>query len=151
MTQMNLSMKQERLRDREQACGCQGEKIGKDKIGVWLPRQLSWQRIRMQFRRPWFNSWVRKICWRRNRLLTPVFLGFPGGSPGKESICNMGDLGSIPVLGRPTGEGNGYPLQYSGLENSIDCKVHRVAKSRTRLRDLHVHFHIQQAFLGQRW
>ena len=46
--------------------------------------------------------------------------GFPGGSAGKESTCNVGDLGSIPGLGRCPGEGNGYPLQYSGLENSMD-------------------------------
>ena len=60
------------------------------------------------------------ICWRRNRLPTPVFLGFPGSSAGKESACNAGDLGSIPGLGRSPGEGNGYPRQYSGLENSMD-------------------------------
>ena len=47
--------------------------------------------------------------------------GFPGGSAGKESTCNVGDLGSIPGLGRSPGEGKGYPLQYSGLENSVDC------------------------------
>ena len=47
-------------------------------------------------------------------------LGFPGGSAGKESTCNVGDLGSIPGLGRSPGEGNGYPLQYSDLENSMD-------------------------------
>ena len=51
------------------------------------------------------------------------------GSAGKESACNMGDLGSIPGLGRSPGEGNGYPLQYSSLENSMDCIVHGVAKS----------------------
>ena len=50
--------------------------------------------------------------------------GFPGGSAGKESSCNAGDLGSIPGLGRFLGEGNGYPLQCSGLENSMDCTVH---------------------------
>ena len=66
---------------------------------------------------PVFYSWVRKVPWRRDRLPTPVFLGFPGGSVGKESACNVGDLGSIPGLGRSPGEGNGYPLQYSGLEN----------------------------------
>ena len=71
-------------------------------------------------RRPQFNSWVRKIHWRRDRLPTPVFLGFHGGSAGKESACNVGDLGSIPGLGRSPGEGNSYPLQYSGLENSTD-------------------------------
>ena len=47
-------------------------------------------------------------------------MGFPGGLDGKESACKAEDLGSIPGLGRPPGEGNGYPLQYSGLENSID-------------------------------
>ena len=51
--------------------------------------------------------------WRRDRLLTPVFLDFPGGSDGKESACNERDLGSIPGLGRSPGEGVGYPLQYS--------------------------------------
>ena len=48
-------------------------------------------------------------------------MGFPGGSAGKESAFNAEDLGSIPWLGRSPGEGKGYPLQYSGLENSMDC------------------------------
>ena len=77
------------------------------------------------------DSKVGKICWRRERLPTPVFLGFPGGSAGREPACNAGDLGLIPELGRSPGKGNGYPLQYSGLENSMDCIVRRVAKSRT--------------------
>ena len=47
-------------------------------------------------------------------------MGFPCGSAGKESACTVGDLGSIPELGRSPGEGKGYPLQYSGLENSMD-------------------------------
>ena len=64
-------------------------------------------------------------------------MGFLGGSAGKESACNMGDLGSIPGLGRSSGEGKGYPLHYSGLENSMDCIFHEVAKSRTRLSDFH--------------
>ena len=64
-------------------------------------------------------------------------LGFPCGSAGKESACNAGDLGLIPGLGRSPGEGNGYPLQYSGLENSTDCIVHGVTKSQTRLSDFH--------------
>ena len=51
-------------------------------------------------------------------------LGFPSGSAGKESACNVGALGLILGLGRSPGEGNGYPLQYSGLENSMDCIVH---------------------------
>ena len=50
-------------------------------------------------------------------LPTPVFLGFPGGSAGKESTCNAGDLGLIPGLGRSPREGKSYPFQYSGLEN----------------------------------
>ena len=63
----------------------------------------------------WFNSWVGKICWRRIRLPTPVFLGFPSGSADKESACNARGLGLIPRLGRSPGEGQGYLLQYSGL------------------------------------
>ena len=66
--------------------------------------------------------------------------GFPGGSADKESACNVGDLGLILVLGRSLGEGNSHPLQYSGLENSMDCIVHGVAKSQTRLGDFHFHF-----------
>ena len=57
-------------------------------------------------------------------------LGFPDSSVGKEFTCNAGDLGSIPGLGRSPGEGKGYPLQYSGLENSKDCIVRGVAKSK---------------------
>ena len=64
-------------------------------------------------------------------------MGFPCGSAGKESAHNVGDLGSISGLGRSPGEGKGYPLQYSGLENSMDCIAHRVAKSRTGLSDFH--------------
>ena len=85
----------------------------------------------LQCRRPRFDFWVRKICWRRDRSPTPVFLGFPCGSAGKESTCGVGDLGLIPGLGRSLGEGKGYPLQYSGLENPMDCMVHGVTKSQT--------------------
>ena len=63
-------------------------------------------------------------------------MGFLYGSAGKESACNVGDLGLIPGLGRSPGEGKGYSLQYSGLENSMDCIVHGVTKSQTRLSDL---------------
>ena len=59
------------------------------------------------------------------------------GSAGKESTCNVGDLGSIPGLGRSPGEGKGYPLQYSGVKNSMGCIVHGITKSRTRLRNFH--------------
>ena len=63
-----------------------------------------------------------------------IYLGFPGGSDGKESACNAGDLGSVPGSERSPGEGNGNPLQYSCLENSMDrgawqVTVHGVAKS----------------------
>ena len=66
-------------------------------------------------------------------------LGFPGGSEGKESACNAGDPGLIPGLRRSPGEGNGYPLQYSCLENSMDRGAWQAtvygAKSQTRLSD----------------
>ena len=70
-------------------------------------------------------------------------MGFPGGSAGKESACNVGDLGSIPALGTSPGEGHGNPLQYSGLENYMDrgawqAAVRGVAKSRTQLSDSHL-------------
>ena len=69
-----------------------------------------------------------------------MFLGFPCGSASKESAGNVGDLGLIPGLGRSPGGGEGYPLQYSGLENSMDCIGNGVAMSRTQLSDLHIHF-----------
>ena len=73
----------------------------------------------------------------RDRLPTPVFLGFPYGSAGKEFTSNAGDLGLIPELGRSPGEGKGYPFQYSDLENSMDCIVHGVTKSKTWLSNFH--------------
>ena len=66
--------------------------------------------------------------------------GFPHSSVGKESVCNAGDPGLIPGLGRSPGERKGYPLQYSSLENSMDYTVHGVAKSWTQLSDLPFHF-----------
>ena len=62
------------------------------------------------------------------------------GSAAKESTCNVADLGLIPGLGRSPREGKGYPLQYSGLENSMDCIVHGFTKSWTRLSNVHFHF-----------
>ena len=67
----------------------------------------------------------------------PFWLGFSGGSAGKESTRNVGDLGLTPGLRKSSGEGNGYPLQYSGLENSTGCIVHGVAKSQMQLSDFH--------------
>ena len=66
-----------------------------------------------------------------------MFKGFLCGSAGKERACNVGDLGSIPGLGRSPGEGQGYPLQCSGLENSTDCMVHGILKSWSRLSHFH--------------
>ena len=94
-------------------------------------------------REPQFNSRVGKICWRRDRLPTPVFLGFPCGS-AEESACNEGALGLIPGLGRSPGEGIGYTLQCSGLESSMDreawqATIHGAAKTRSQLSNFHMH------------
>ena len=67
-------------------------------------------------------------------------VAFPCGSAGKESSCNAGDLDSIPGLGRSSGEGKGYPLQYSGLENFMDFIIHGVAKSWTQLSGFYFHY-----------
>ena len=74
-----------------------------------------------------FRGWEEG--WRGDRLPTPVILGFPCGSAGKESAHNEGDLGLVPGLGRSPGEGKGSLLQYSGLEKSMDYIVHGVKKS----------------------
>ena len=88
------------------------------------------------------DSWVRKIPWRRDRLPTPVCLGFPGGSDSRE--CSAEDLGSIPRLGRSSGGVHDNPLQYSFLENLMDrgswwAIVHKVAKSQKQLNQLNMH------------
>ena len=84
---------------------------------------------------------VRFLGWEepleKGQLPTPVLLGFPGGSAGKESTCSAGDLDLIPGFGRSPGEGNGYTLQYAGLENSMDCIVCGFTKSWTRLSEFH--------------
>ena len=70
----------------------------------------------------WMSVWTHILI-----IVSVISLmGFPCGSAGKESTCNVGDLGSIPGLGRFPGEGKGYPLQYSGLENSMDSIVHAI-------------------------
>ena len=84
---------------------------------------------------PWPQAPIQ--AWGINWVLT-VFQGaFLVAQMVKESTCNVGDLSSIPGLGRSPGEGKGYPLQYSGLKNSMDYTVHGVAKSRIRLTDFH--------------
>ena len=71
------------------------------------------------------NHWPFTSSWGGSKITGVYWLvGFPDSSVGKESACNVGDLGLIPGLGRSPGEGQGYPLQYSGLENSMDCIVH---------------------------
>ena len=90
------------------------------------------------------------ICMYIHESSTSIHFGirsFPGGSAGNESACNDGDLGSIPVLGRSPGEGNGYPLQYYGLENSMDPIVHGVAKSQREVNDFHFHFGVTQNYI----
>ena len=86
------------------------------------------------------DSWVGKICWRRDRLPTPVLLDFLCGSAGKESACNAGDLGSIPGSERSPGEGKGYPLQYSGLENAIivDFPIAQMVKNLPAMKEMGV-------------
>ena len=95
-----------------------------------------------------FDSWVGKSQdpLEKDSLPTPVFLGFPHGSDGKESACYVGDLGSIPGLGISPGQGNSYPLQYSGLENRMNCIVHGVTKSWTELSDFHTTKYVSMPF-----
>ena len=76
---------------------------------------------------------------------------FPDSSVGKESTRNAGKLGSIPGLGRSPGEGKGYPLQNSGLENSMDCVVHGVVKSWTGLNDFHFQFQMDVGMVRLVW
>ena len=78
-------------------------------------------------------------------------LSFPDISIGKKSACNAGDPGSIPGLGRSLGEGIGYPLQYSGLKNSMDYIVHGVTKSWTLPSDFHFHFFTVEDYSGDTW
>ena len=73
-------------------------------------------------------------------MISTAVMGFPCASAGEESTCNVGDLGSVPGLGRSPGEGKGYPLQYSGLENSVDCIAYGVVKSRTQLSNFQFQF-----------
>ena len=87
------------------------------------------------------EEFLTKLSNKIDKDLTKLYkqlLGVPCGSAGKESACNTGDLGSVPELGRSPGEGKGYPLQYYGLENSMDCIVHGVTKSRTQLSTHHI-------------
>ena len=77
------------------------------------------------------SSKCMSVYWGKELAATLAILGFTGGSVGKESACSAGYLGSIPELGRSPGEGNGCPLLFSGLENSMDCILLGVTKSDT--------------------
>ena len=86
--------------------------------------------------RLYVDIWIASTFWFLILMLLWT-LAFPGSSAGKESACDVGDPGSIPGLGRSPGEGKGYTLQNSGLENSVDCVVHGVTKSWTQLSGFH--------------
>ena len=87
------------------------------------------------------HQFLGHLNWIQPTLGIPTYtdLPFPCGSAGKKSSCSAGDLGSIPELGRSPGEVKGYPLQYSGRENSMDT-IHGVTKSQTQLNNFHFHF-----------
>ena len=108
---------------------------------VSLAAQLVKNPPAMQETPVWFPGLGRSPG--EGRLLSPVLLGFPGGSAGTESACSVRDLGSIPGLGRSPGKGKGYRPQYSGLENSMDYK------SWTRLSDFHFHTSRSQRQQGE--
>ena len=118
-----------------------------DSGGAVLKEGIQRERIGSQVRAMKSGKHPEKIQWSGSPWTRPTQSrdGFPGGSVGKESACNAGDLGSIPRLGRCPGDRNGYSLQYSCLENHMDggawrATVHGVAKSRTRL-STHTHTH----------
>ena len=85
----------------------------------------TYPKVKFYIENPYTNHLVSRI------IFTSVYfiMSFPYGSVGKESVCNVGDPGAIPGWGRSPGEGKGSPLQYSGLENSMDCIAHGVAES----------------------
>ena len=120
--------------------------LRKLKLALYQPRRVGWGRRweggskgrGCMYTYGWFKlRFDRKQQNSTKQLSFNKKLSFPCGSTDKESACNVGDLGSIPGLGRSPGVGTGYPLQYSGLENSMNCIVHRAAKSRTRLSNFH--------------
>ena len=110
--------------------------------GIGYPLQNSWASLVAQLVKN--LPAMQETLVQRDRLPTPEFLGFPGGSAGKESICNEGDLGLIPGLGRSPGEGEGYPLQHSGLENSRDCVSPWGRKESDSVSDCHLLIYLLQ-------
>ena len=117
-----------------------GLKVSHKKIGQCFPGSSAGKEFTCNAGNPSSIPGLGRSTGENDRLPTPLFLGFPGGLAGKESTCNVGYLGSIPRLERSPGEGNGYPLQYSSLENSMDCIVHGVTQSLKWLSNFHFHF-----------
>ena len=124
--------------------------------GIFPARILEWVVISYVRGSSWPRDWTCILClqhWVRFFTTEPpgkpllmivllcnsVIVCFPDSSVGKQSICKAGDPRSIPQLGRSTGEGKGYPLQYSGLENFMDCIVHQVTRNPTQLSNFHFH------------
>ena len=101
--------------------------------------EFPWKRVCLSLNEnslgPNGKDWV-EVRWEFGQYLSTE--GFPDSSAGKESACHAGDPGLNLGLGRSPGEGKGYRLQYSGLENSMDCISHGVTKSQTRLSDFHL-------------
>ena len=90
--------------------------MGASQVAQLVNNLPATQQQQQQCRRAWFDSWVGKFSWKRDRLPTPGFLGFPSGSGGK-SACKVGELSLIPGLGRSPEGGHGNPLQFSCQEN----------------------------------
>ena len=104
-----------------------------------VPLYVNWL-FSCSFSHALFNTLYLSVIFAILIMMCLGVVGFSCGSAGKESACNEGDLGSIPELGRSRGEGKGYPLQYSGLENSMDCYSPWGHKESGRLSDFHFHF-----------
>ena len=109
---------------------------------IWDPNSV-WRNLNRLFGQA-SDSWIIRLLPSQSPGVFPqlimsslVLLGFAGGSACKESARNAEDLGSIPGLGKSPGERKGYPLQYAGLDNFMDCIAHGVAKSQTQLSDFH--------------
>ena len=92
----------------------------------------------------------REVPMEKGSATRQAFSGFPGGSASKESACNAEDVGLIPGLGRSPGEGKGYPLQYSGLENSTDCIVHGGRKESDTTEQSQLSLHFKNSWMNQR-
>ena len=111
------------------------------RVNIWPLYLFLWSGLSRMCLPNCRRVWEMQLSYMERREKGKGFIcthvGFPGSSAGKESTCNVGDLGSLPGLGRSLGEGNGYLLQYSGLENSMDCIIPEVAKSWTWLSYFH--------------